>query len=155
MTNAVQAAIVAAGTAVVLAPINPQALRDSEPAPAPAPTFTAVLLAHAEATLAARVRTALGMPGWQPRADLGETETRILVWSQLELDDFYLRTGGTVTTQMVERAASDGTTWTAEEITLTVAVPGVGPVQVFTDWEESLAKFGARNELPLMRAITA
>jgi hypothetical protein len=135
-------------TALVLAPIDPQPIRDlntplPEPEPEPAPTFDEALIAH--------VRTALGLHRWRPTADHGETETRIVMWSQLELTDLYERVGGTVTTRQVERSASDGTTWTAEEITVTVDVPGVGPVEATTDWCDDLEKYGSRDELPLMR----
>ena len=151
MSNAAQAAIVAAGTAVVLAPIDPQALRDSEPAPAPkAPTCRAILLAHAELTLTDRVRTALGMPGRQKRENEGETARRVGVWSQYELNAVYAQVGGTVTTRTVQRSTyGDESTWEATEITLTVALPGIGTVEVFTDWYE---EYGGRD-LPLMQAV--
>ena len=40
-------------------------------------------------------------------------------------------------------------TWEATEITLTVDLPGIGTVEVFTDWYE---EYGGRD-LPLMQAI--
>lgn len=139
------------GTALVLAPIDPQPLRDlNTPLPEPQPepiTF--------DEKLARQVRDALGLRHWKPNADHGETETRIILWSQLELNDLYVRVGGTVTSQQVERVASDGSTWTAEEITVTIDVAGIDPIEATTDWYEGLAKYGARDELPLTRALDA
>ena len=149
MSNAAQAAIVAAGTAVVLAPIDPQLLRGDEPELAPL-TFTVLLLAHAKAELAAKVRAALGMPGRQMRENEGETARRVGVWSQYELNAVYEQVGGTVTTRTVQRSTyGDESTWEATEITLTVALPGIGTVEVFTDWYE---EYGGRD-LPLMQAV--
>jgi hypothetical protein len=45
--------------------------------------------------------------------------------------------------------------WIAEEITVTIDVPGVGHVEATTDWYDGLAKYGSRAELPLMRALAA
>ena len=149
MSNAAQAAIVAAGTAVVLAPIDPKHLRGDEPEPAPL-TFTALLLAHAKAELATKVRTALGMPGRRMIEAEGETARRVGVWSQYELNAVYEQVGGTVTTRTVQRSTyGDESTWEATEITLTVALPGIGTVEVFTDWYE---EYGGRD-LPLMQAV--
>jgi len=149
MTHAAQAAIVAAGTAVVLAPIDPQLLRGDEPEPAPL-TFTALLLAHAKAELAAKVRAALGMPGRQMRENESETARRVGVWSQYELNAVYEQVGGTVTTRTVQRSTyGSESTWEATEITLTVALPNIGTVEVFTDWYE---EYGGRD-LPLMQAV--
>ncbi|MFE2563066.1 hypothetical protein [Streptomyces mirabilis] len=144
------ATTVVAGTALVLAPIDPQPIRDlntplPEPEPEPAPALDQKLIA--------RVRTALGLTHWRPNADHGETETRLVLWSQLELNDLYERVGGTVTSQQVARSSSDGATWTAEEITVTVDVPGLGPIEAVTDWYEDFAKHGSRDELPLTRAL--
>lgn len=100
----------------------------------------------------AKVRTALGfVHSWTPISELGESLTRVLIWSQLELNALYERLGGTVTVRPVQRPLSDGVVAT-EEITLTVVVEGVGPVELFTDWCESLAQHGPRDQLPLMRA---
>lgn len=144
------AATVIAGTALVLAPIDPQRIRDlNTPAP------PSVWVVTFDEQLARRVRDALGLRHWKPNADHGETETRLILWSQLELNDLYLRVGGTVTSRQVERVASDGVTWTAEEITVTVDVPGVGPVQASTEWCSDLEKYGSRDTLPLARALTA
>ncbi|MFI5880861.1 hypothetical protein [Streptomyces sp. NPDC051554] len=102
--------------------------------------------------LLAKVRTALGFArGWTPIPELGESLTRVLIWSQLELNDLYERLGGTVTVRPVQRPLSDGVV-AAEEVTLSVVVDGVGLVEVFTDWCEDLAKYGSREQLPLMRA---
>ncbi|MBL3664509.1 hypothetical protein JL475_00415 [Streptomyces sp. M2CJ-2] len=151
--SAIDLAITIAGTAVVLAPIDPQALRDTEPTPAATPTLpacTALLLAHADSTLAARVRAALGMPGRQMREDEGETARRVSMWSQYELNALYERVDGTVTTRTVQRSTHGGeSTWEATEITVSVDLPGVGAVEIFTDWDEAT---GGRD-LPLMQAI--
>jgi hypothetical protein len=99
----------------------------------------------------AKVLAVLGLPStWRPRAYLGETETYLSVWSQMELNDLFLRVGGTVTTRQVERSTSDGdATWTAIEITLTVQVPGVGPVEVVTDIEDD-PEHGYRTDVPVV-----
>ncbi|WP_019059993.1 hypothetical protein [Streptomyces prunicolor] len=103
--------------------------------------------------LLAKVRTALGFAGhWKPVPELGESLTRVSVWSQLELNSLYERLGGTVTIRPVQRTYCDSSVVVEEEITVTVLVDGVGPVEVFTDWYEGLAKFGSREQLPLMRA---
>jgi len=108
-------------------------------------------LAAEERELAAKVGQALGFRrGWKPDAYLGETVTHITAWTQHELNTVFERVGGTVTTRQVERTACDGdATWTATEITLTTEVPGVGYVEVVTDWDE---ESGGRD-LPVMRAI--
>lgn len=105
--------------------------------------------AKAEAELSARVRTALGLPGYPAAESEGESGRRVGMWSQFELNAVYERVGGTVTTRTVKRTASDGTTWDATEITVTVALPGVGTVEVFTDWYED---YDGRD-LPLMQQI--
>ena len=153
MTSIELAAVVVAGTAVVLAPIDPQVLRSNEPEPAPTVqplTFAALLLAHAEAELAAKVRTALGMPGRRMATEDGETARRIGMWSQLELNAVYERVGGTVTTRTVQRTTHGGESiWNATEITVTVDLPGIGAVEIVTDWYEG---YNGRD-LPLMQAI--
>lgn len=106
--------------------------------------------ARAEAVLSAKVRTALGLPGYPAAEGDGETARRVGMWSQYELNALYERVGGTVTTRTVQRyACGSRSTWAATEITVTVELPGVGTVEVFTDWYE---EYGGR-ELPLMRAI--
>jgi hypothetical protein len=107
--------------------------------------------ARAEAERVTKVGQALGFrSGWKPNAHLGETATHITRWTQRELNDVFERVGGTVTARQVQRSACDGdATWNATEITLTVEVPGVGPVAVSTDWDE---ESGGRD-LPLMQAI--
>lgn len=107
--------------------------------------------ARAEAERVAKVRTALGFSDrYAPRPFLGETAASLTMWSQHELNTVYERVGGTVTTRQVQRSACDGdATWNATEITLTVEVPGIGPVAVSTDWDE---ESGGRD-LPLMQAI--
>ncbi|MBQ0827686.1 hypothetical protein [Streptomyces tagetis] len=148
------AAIVAAGTALVLAPVDPAVFRPAAPVPAPTvPGCTAILLAHAtlraQADTTARVRAHLGYhPAWTPRAHLGETSRRIQAWDQRELNALHERLGGEVTAREVTRTAGR-TTWTATEITLTVDVPGVGPVTVSTDWDEE----SGGHDLPLARGL--
>lgn len=131
---------------------------DRPTAPLPAAALQAMFrlerafAAPAEA-MAAKVGTALGFrQGWKPRPELGETVTHITMWTQRELNNVYERVGGTVTTRQVERSTSDGSvTWTATEITLTVDLRGIGPVEIVTDWDEET---GGRD-LPVMRAITS
>lgn len=140
------ATVVVAGTALVLAPIDPQPIRDLN-TPVPASTWV-VTFDEKKVRL---VRDALGFRnGWTPSTHLGETLTYITAWTQHELNDLYVRVGGTVTTRPVVRTACDGdATWSATEITLTVPVPGVGDVQIVTDWDE---ESGGHN-LPIMQAI--
>jgi len=101
-----------------------------------------------------KVRTALGFPrGWRPDAHLGETATYVTMWSQIELNALFERVGGTVTTRQVERSTHDGgSTWTATELTLTVDVPDVGPVEVATDIEDDPGR-GYRTDIPVV-AVT-
>lgn len=106
--------------------------------------------ARAEAERVAIVGKALGFSNRRaPQPFLGETATSLTMWSQHELNTVYERVGGTVTTRIVERTCSTGSTWQATEITLTVEVDGVGPVTVSTDWDE---ESGGRD-LPLIQAI--
>ncbi|MDX5569800.1 hypothetical protein PYK79_49930 [Streptomyces sp. ID05-04B] len=106
--------------------------------------------ARAEANRVAAVGKALGFSDrFAPQPFLGETATSLTMWSQHELNTVYERVGGTLTTRTVQRTSSTGSTWQATEITLTVQVPGVGPVTVSTDWDE---ESGGRD-LPLMKAI--
>ncbi|WP_158706634.1 hypothetical protein [Streptomyces alboviridis] len=151
------AAIVAAGTIAVLAPVDPKVFRPAETeTPATVLGFTAILLADAalrdQAQTTDRVRTHLGYsPYWMPRPDLGETATTLIVWDQHELNALYERVGGTVTTRQAVRSIDDGhTTWPATEITLTVHVPDVGPVTVSTDWDEEIVS----HDLPLARGLS-
>jgi len=138
------ATVVIAGSALVLAPIDPQPIADlNEPTPPSTwePTF--------DEALTRRVCTALGLSYSKPRAEEGETETRFLVWSQDELNDVFERVGGIVTSRTVQRSPRGCSTWNATEITVTVDLPGIGTVMVFTDWEES---YGGRD-LPVMQQI--
>lgn len=106
--------------------------------------------ARAEANRVATVGKALGFSDhFMPQPFLGETATSLTMWSQHELNAVYERVGGTVTTRIVERTCSTGSTWKATEITLTVQVDGVGPVTVSTDWNEE----SGGHDLPLMQAI--
>jgi len=110
-----------------------------------------VALTTPDPAMVERVGAALGFPaGWQPDAYLGETATYLTVWSQHELNDLYLRVGGTVTSRQVERSTDGGDiTWTATELTLTVDVPEVGPVEIGTDIEDD-PEHGYRTDLPVV-----
>lgn len=109
-------------------------------------------LASVAPSLNAHVHGALGFRHiLTPRPELGETNTRICVWSIRELDATHARTGGTVTARQVERTSSDGSPYTVIEVTVTVAVPNVGPVEVFTDWEP--AEEPHVFALPVIRAV--
>jgi hypothetical protein len=124
---------------------------------APLPTVAVEALARLEraflpeSAAAERVRVALGFPtGWKPAAILGETATHLTAWSQMELNDLFLRVGGDVSTRLVERSTSDGSsTWAATEITLTVQVDGVGPVEIVTDIEDD-PEHGYRTDIPVV-----
>jgi hypothetical protein len=98
-----------------------------------------------------KVRVALGYQrGWKPDPYIGETATYLTVWSQIELNALFERVGGRVSTRQVERRTHDGqSTWTATEITLTVDVPDVGPVQVVTDIEDD-PEHGYRTDVPIV-----
>lgn len=99
--------------------------------------------------LATAVRTALGLRAPQAPLLPGETPTRVSVWSQFELSGVFERVGGTVTSRQVERADSSGDTWTATEITVTTDLPGIGRVEVVTDWYGEASGHG----LPVVRAL--
>jgi hypothetical protein len=97
----------------------------------------------ATTTLAAKVRTALGLPHFPaPRPEYDETDARVLVWSIRELEDVYARTGGTVTAREREYTLYGDITYPAIEVTVTVDLEGLGPVQVFTDWEPAAEVHG-------------
>jgi hypothetical protein len=108
-------------------------------------------LAAPEREDAAKVAKALGFhTGWKPAAHLGETATHIVMWSQVELNTVFERVGGSVVTRQVERSTSDGSaTWTATEISLTVAVPGVGSVEIVTDIEDD-PEHGYLTDIPVV-----
>lgn len=125
---------------------------------APIPPAAEAALARLERAFAAKpdpaitekVRAALGFSRtWRPNRLLGETATRMTMWSQMELNDLYERVGGTITTRQVERTTSDGPTWTATELTVTVHVDGVGPVQISTDIEDD-PEHGYRTDVPVV-----
>jgi hypothetical protein len=148
------AATVIAGTALVLAPIDLHPVRPTEPLPVDAHYAIARIeqkLAAFDREEVAKVCDALGFRrGWTPDSYLGETPSYINVWTQHELNDLYLRTGGTVTTRAVERTLCEGDTpYPATEIALTVNVPGVGDVRIVTDWDEE----SGGHDLPIMQAI--
>ena len=145
MTSIELAAIAVAGTAVVLAPIDPQAVADLN-TPAPPSTWEPTF----DEALTRRVCTALGLRYGKPRPEEGETETRLTVWCQHELNAVYERAGGTVTTRTVQRTTHGGeSTWDATEITVTVDLPGIGTVEIVTDWDEE----DGGHDLPLMQAM--
>jgi hypothetical protein len=130
--------------------------REGDTAPFPSAATDAMrrlelALTKPDPAVVAKVRATLGYStSWQPDAHLGETATYLTVWSQHELNDLYLRVGGTVTLRQVERSTSDGSsTWTATEITLTIEVPGVGPVEIVTDVEDD-PEHGYRTDLPVV-----
>ncbi|MFE7662473.1 hypothetical protein ACWIG3_27075 [Streptomyces celluloflavus] len=56
-----------------------------------------------------------------PRAELGETDTRIYVWSVRELDAAYARVARTITARQADRSSSNSSHSTTIEIPLTVA----------------------------------
>lgn len=148
------ATVVVAGTALVLAPIDLHPVRPTEPLPVDAHYAIARIehkLAAPDREKVAKVRHALGFRReWTPNSHLGETPTYITAWTQGELNDVYERVGGTVTTRIVERSPYGcDSTWKATEITLTVHVPGVGYVEIVTDWDED---YGG-HDLPIMQAI--
>jgi hypothetical protein len=91
----------------------------------------------ASVALAARVRTALGLPATYPapRLEFDETETRVSVWDVRQLNDVFAHVGGTVAAAQVECTLSDDTTYTVIRVTVTVDLAGVGAVEVFTDWD--------------------
>jgi hypothetical protein len=130
--------------------------REGDTAPLPPAAADALrrlelALTKPDPAVVAKVNAALGYrTNSAPRAYLGETATYLTVWSQRELNDLYLRVGGTVTLRQVERSTSDGSsTWTATEITLTVDIDGVGPVEVVTDIEDD-PEHGYRTDLPVV-----
>lgn len=121
------------------------------PAAVPALHRLEAALIAPDPAVVAKVNAVLGFrTNPSPRAYLGETATYMLVWSQMELNDLFERVGGTVTSRQVERSASDGSaTWTATELTLTVQVPGVGPVEIVTDIEDD-PETGFRTDIPVV-----
>lgn len=137
--------------------ITPTPLSVSRPtAPLPQPAVAALrklelALTTPDPATVAKVGQALGFrAGWKPNPHLGETATYLTAWSQMELNDLFERVSGTVSTRQVERSASDGSaTWTATEITLTVQVPGVGPVEIVTDIEDD-PETGYRTDVPVV-----
>ncbi|MGW0920128.1 hypothetical protein ACWD3J_14060 [Streptomyces sp. NPDC002755] len=126
----------------------------SATAPLPAPAREAmrrleVALTTPNPAVVAKVHAVLGLKRvGQPRAYLGETATYMLVWSQIELNEIFERVGGTVTSREAKRSTSDGT-WTATELTLTVDVDGVGPVELVTDIEDD-PEHGYRTDVPVV-----
>lgn len=49
----------------------------------------------------------------------------------------------------VERSVGDGTAWTATELTVTVQVDGVGPIEISTDIEDD-PQHGYRTDVPVV-----
>ncbi|MEU8473737.1 hypothetical protein [Streptomyces hygroscopicus] len=92
---------------------------------------------------AARARAAIGMPGAPIREWLGETATRITVWSLRELDAIATRHPGRITRRQVTRTLSDGTAYETIEVTLAIRHDDfVNPIEVVTDWDEDLDTSG-------------
>ncbi|WP_432008713.1 hypothetical protein [Streptomyces bacillaris] len=149
MNDTLATITVLAGTALVLTPVDPTHINTRRPAQT-TPGFTALLLAHADTTLAADVRSALGMRGRRVNEASGETARRVGVWSQHELNEVYERVGGVVATRTVQRTYSGGTV-TAAEITVTATLPGIGVVEIVTDWDEE----SGGHDLPVMRNLAA
>lgn len=125
---------------------------------APLPPLAVKAVAGLEAALTtpdpavvAKVNAALGFrASLTPRAHLGETATYLMVWSQMELNELFLRVGGTVSTRVAQRSIDDGSdAWTTTEITLTVDVPEVGPVTIVTDIEDD-PEHGYRTDVPVV-----
>ncbi|MET7944383.1 hypothetical protein [Streptomyces sp. NPDC005302] len=84
---------------------------------------------------------ALGIPDIErhaPRPELGETPTRLAVWDVLGLRDIHATAGGELTFLQTERTGTDGITRVVVELTLTVHVAEVGPIEAVTDWEPTL-----------------
>lgn len=105
---------------------------------------------NATTTLATKVRTALGLRRRDVLDD--ETETRVSMWDIRDLNDVHARVGGTVTARQVERTAwSDVRTYTVTEVTITADLPGIGVVEVFTDWDPADETYGFT--LPVIRAL--
>jgi hypothetical protein len=92
---------------------------------------------------AARARAAIGLPGAPAREWLGETATRIAVWSLRELDTIAARHPGRITRRQVTRTLSDGSTFETIEVTYAVRHRDfVNPIQIFTDWDDDFDPAG-------------
>lgn len=103
--------------------------------------------------LSAAVRAALGLRPTPPCPGLGESATRVSVWDVTVLQAVMDQVDGTLTAREIEHPLSTGTTHRVTEITLTTELPGIGTVEVFTDWEPE----HTAAELPILRrlALTA
>ena len=97
-----------------------------------------------EATaLAEKVRKALGRYIYEAiRTDVGETPTRRMVWSLRELNEVWDRfyDNSKLTSRPATRM-SEGEQYAVTEICLTVDLPKIGTVEVFTD-------YGDKSEYP-------
>jgi hypothetical protein len=104
-------------------------------------------------TVAAARTATLTALGLKPRITLtpDETDTRVSMWDIRDLDAVFTRVGGTVTTRQVEHVTSCGTPYTVTEVTVTTDLPGIGAVEVFTDWDPAGETIGFN--LPLLRAL--
>lgn len=92
---------------------------------------------------AAKARSAVGLPAAPVRTELGETATRILVWSLRELDAIAARQPGRLTRRQVTHTLSDGTTFETIEVTLAVRHPDfVNPIEIVTDWDDDFDPAG-------------
>ena len=105
---------------------------------------------------AAKARAALGLPGAPVREWLGETATRITVWSLRELDAIATRHPGRITRRQVTRTLSDGSVYETIEVTLAVWHHDfINPIEVVTDWDDDFdpaglsiaAKLGPRGAI--------
>ncbi|WP_030992224.1 hypothetical protein [Streptomyces sp. NRRL S-1813] len=144
-TNTIPGSPSLTGTAAALAPrrLIAAGIFTSRTPDAPAPVAPS-LNAHLRAALGLRHLPA-------PRPEIDETDTRRCVWSVRELDAVHARTGGTVTARKAERTITDGSPYTVIEVTVTVDVPNVGTVEMFTDWEPATELYGLA--LPVIRAL--
>lgn len=96
-----------------------------------------------DAATAARARTALDLPTASVRPELGETATRIIVWSLRELDEIALRHPGRISRSQVTRTLSDGTAYETVQVTLAVRHDDfINPIEVVTDWDEGFDPAG-------------
>ncbi|MER8030694.1 hypothetical protein ABTZ78_17245 [Streptomyces bauhiniae] len=85
-----------------------------------------------------RLRAALGFSStWKPHPHLGESTSRVVVWSQLELGDLYERLGcpGPITVRRSEATLGNP----VFELAFSTVIEGVGTVEITTDWYPAFA----------------
>lgn len=93
--------------------------------------------ARKAAALADKVRKALGRyiaPNVRPQE--GETPTRRMVWSLHEMTDLWNLHADAKLTDRPVVCAFEGGEYPATEITLTITLPTIGTVEVFTTYTE-------------------